>query len=141
MTLLEPESGSVIPAEWQGYCDIYLEKLRSRLPEQTSQKGSGALQRAINYFVGNPDALLREVQTQFELRPSYFGIEEQKASSEIVTTPATDLATDESSSGRKRQKGVGPEEAAIIDEIEARFASEELLNAIKTGRRIKGTKT
>lgn len=139
MSFPQPENRSFIPQEWKGYCDTYLEKLISRFAEIKSQKGSEALQRAVNYFTSNPDALLREVQTQFELRPSYFGVGETNAVSSEAVASTEPVSVEV---GRqKRQKDMGPEEAAIIDDIEQRFASEELLEAIKNGRQIRGTKS
>lgn len=68
-----------IPPELQGFCDIYLNNLRGRL-SGLGEKGKAALQRAISYFEGDSQALVREVTTQLELRPSYFGFPKEKAS-------------------------------------------------------------
>lgn len=133
--MTEAENKSIIPPEWQGYCDIYLSKLGARLSEQTAKKGSGALQRAINYFSSNPEALLREVQTQFQLRPSYFGEEDEIVSASL---PSSEPVT--KSEGSKLPK-MGPEEEAILDEIETTFSKQEVIDALKRGLPLRGSKS
>ena len=110
-----------IPPQMQGYCDIYMAKLRAKQGDGEHEKMSQALQRAITFFEQNPENLLGEISTLLKLNPGYFGIEPvmtetTKKPIPVTAKPVTETLPDEK---------IGPVEEQIMIGLAARFSSEE----------------
>lgn len=134
----ENPTKTVIPPEFQPFCDQYLGMLRNRMPEY-GKKGNEALQRAITYFSMNPEALFREVQNQLKVNPSYFGVEQVSGQPSKSETQVIEPIIEKH--GRHKKNEMGPVEATILEELEARFASDEALQDLSSGKPMRGTKS